>query len=133
VEDTLTLVRTEFGKTIAGFSHYKWNAVSNGWVHDEGRKAFLLSLDSGEKYVPQNGQKLIFCNPSCGPRFGEGHDLCIADDCDANSLANFPSTYNRKGTNKIVNSQQSYKDFSGATANKYFRVLEYEVFRVLFQ
>jgi hypothetical protein len=52
-EDTLALVRTEFGRTLAGYSHYKWNAVSKGYVHDEGRRAFLLSFDQQEKYVPQ--------------------------------------------------------------------------------
>ena len=25
LNDTLILIRTEFGKTILGFSHYKWN------------------------------------------------------------------------------------------------------------
>jgi hypothetical protein len=52
-------VRTQFGKTIAGYSHYKWNAVHDDWVRDEGRQAFLLSFDYGEKYVPQSGKKLI--------------------------------------------------------------------------
>jgi hypothetical protein len=27
IEDTLVLAKTEFGKTIAGFTHYKWNEV----------------------------------------------------------------------------------------------------------
>ncbi len=34
IEHTLTLVRTEFGKTIGGYSKYKWNEVENDWVHD---------------------------------------------------------------------------------------------------
>jgi hypothetical protein len=134
-EDTLVLVKTQFGKTIGGYSHCRWNAVSNNWVHDEGRRAFLLSFDQAEKYVPQRGGYLIQCHPSHGPAFGVGHDLYIADDCNANSCshANFPSTYNREGSSKIKNSQQSYTDFCGAPSGHNFRVLEYEVFRVLFQ
>ena len=31
VADTLTLVYTEFGKTIAGYSRYKWNHMGYGW------------------------------------------------------------------------------------------------------
>jgi hypothetical protein len=135
LEDTLTLVRTQFGRTIAGFSHYQWNGGDeNGEVCDEGRQAFLLSLDQGEKYLPQNGQGLVYCYPSFGPMFGAG-DLCLGDDCRSKSTcyANFPVTYNREGGSKIVRRQQSYTDFSGATANCSFRVLEYEVFRVLFE
>jgi hypothetical protein len=96
-EDTLTLVRTEFGRALAGYSHYTWNAVSKGYVHDEGRRAFLLSFNQAEKYVPQGGgrQNLIYCSSSYGPTFGGtifgeppifgGCDLAIADGCNANS------------------------------------------------
>jgi hypothetical protein len=134
-EDTLTLVCTEYGKILAGYSHYKWNAVSDNWVQDEGRRAFLLSFDQQEKYVPQGGKKLIYCHPNCGSAFGVGHDLYIADGCNANSKshANFPWTYNREGSSKIKNSQQSKTDFCGALSGCSFRVLEYEVFRVLFE
>jgi hypothetical protein len=95
----------------------------------EGRRAFLLSFDQNEKYVPQDGQKLIHCNPDWGPIFGGGIDLRLSDGCNActSSSANFPGTYNRAGNSKIVNSQQSYADFSGATAGHKFRVVEYEV------
>jgi hypothetical protein len=135
IEDTLTLVRTEFGRTLAGYSHYKWKPVSLGCVHDEGRRAFLLSFDQAEKYVPQEGKYLICYSPNCGPAFGGGSDLFIADGCNANSnsQAYFPHTYNREGSNKIANCQQSYIDFCGVPSGRNFRVVEYEVFRVLFQ
>lgn len=32
IPNTLVLVRTEFGKTIGGFTQYNWNAVSNSYV-----------------------------------------------------------------------------------------------------
>jgi hypothetical protein len=79
-------------------------------------------------------ERLIYCHPSNGPTFGLC-DLFVADGCNANSnsYADFSSTYNRKGISKIVKSLQSFIDFSGATTDHKFRVLEYEVFRVLFQ
>jgi hypothetical protein len=128
-------VRTEFGRTLAGYTHYKWNAVSKGYVHDEGRRAFLLSFDQKEKYVPQGRDKLIYCHPNYGPVFGGGFDLCIADNCygSASSYSSFPTTYNREGSSKIEDSQQSYTDFCGAPSGFYFRVVKYEVFRVLFE
>jgi hypothetical protein len=75
-------------------------------VDDEGRRAFLLSFDKGEKYMPQSGINLIRSYHNWGPLFDFG-DLSIADDCHANSnsFAHFPHTYNREGSNKIVSSQ----------------------------
>jgi hypothetical protein len=133
-EDTLTLVRTEFGKTIAGYSHYKWNAANSNWVHSENKKTFLLSFDKAEKYVPQDRQYLIYCDPGYGPTFGGGHDLVLHGGCNASSqsYADFPSSYNRENSSKIVNCQQSWTNFSGATDRNNFRVVEYEVFRVRF-
>ena len=58
--DTLTLVRTEFGRTIGGYSHYPWQS-SGGYLSDGGMRAFLFSLDRKEKYVPVSGNSLIKC------------------------------------------------------------------------
>jgi hypothetical protein len=69
IEDTVTLVRTEFGKTISGFTHYPWNSA-NTCVNDEGKRAFLLQLDLKEKYVPKDGNKLIYYDKAFNPRFG---------------------------------------------------------------
>ena len=60
IHNTLTVVRTEFGKTIAGFSHYKWNQVSNYEnVEDSNRRSFLLQLDSMEVMISQEDCHLI--------------------------------------------------------------------------
>ena len=130
--DTLTLVRTEFGRTIGGYSHYPWD--NSGWLSDGGMRAFLFSLDRKEKYVPADGNNLIYRGSGYGPTFGGGHDLRLADSCNNpnSSYANFPSTYNR-AENKISNSQESYANFSGATNGWNFRVVEYEVFQVQYQ
>ena len=92
------LVRTEFGKTIGGYTHYHWTSPSSTtYVSDPGCKAFIYSLDMKEKFVPQNSKKLIRQHSSCGPIFGGGHDIAIADSCnmDSHSGAYFPYTYNR--------------------------------------
>ncbi len=132
IPNTLTLVRTEFGKTIAGFTKYTWNSV-NAYVSNEEKNCFLLSLDMKQKMVPNNGNNLIYCNPTYGPTFGSGHDLVITNQCqNANSCyANFPNCYNYEGENKYVVHQDTYKAFSGATKGYNFRVIEYEVFRVI--
>ena len=70
IPDTLTLVRTGGGKTIAGYSHYKWNQVKDDYVNDNGRRVFLIQMDLGEKLVPHCDKKVIYCHRKIGPSFG---------------------------------------------------------------
>ena len=132
--DTLVLVRTEFGKTIGGFTHYPWLPGNKGSTNDAGRRTFIFSLDMREKFVPQNDNNLIFNYDSFGPTFGSGNcDIFIADECNNNnSFSYFPSTYNRVGEDKLARNQESNRMFSGAVKEYQFRVVEYEVFKVWF-
>ena len=72
-EDTFVLVRTEFGKTIAGYSGYTWEAKKDQkggkerekglvCVTDSGRRAFLLLMEQQQKLVPQIDKRIIYCN-----------------------------------------------------------------------
>ena len=84
--DTLTLVTTEFGKTIAGFTHYAWNEVANtNYVSSVEKRVFLIQLDLRQKMVPVSENKLIYCHIGYGPTFGGGHDLRLSDKCDINA------------------------------------------------
>jgi len=119
IKDTLTLVRTEFGKTIVGFSHYKWNEVGNGWgVEDSRRKTCLFQLDNFEKFLPISDQNLIYNEEKAGPVFGTGHDLYISNNCNKNieSYAKICSTYcpNEDIKSKYPKGSASYKRFAGA-------------------
>jgi hypothetical protein len=103
VTDTLVLVRTEFGKTIGGFTNHAWNS-SNTYVNDPNSRTFLFSLDLKEKYTPVKYDQLIYPHQSYGPCFGGGHDLCLYDQCHINSsYANFPFSYNLEGEKKYDN------------------------------
>ena len=132
IENTLTLIRTEFGMTIGGFTRYKWNQVSYSSVNSSSGEVFLLQLDSQQKMTAVNNNKLICCHSSYGPIFGGGADLSIHNNCNSNnySYANFPTTYNLEGPKKYINGQQSYTAFCGSTNGYNFRVEEYEVFAV---
>lgn len=131
IENTLTVVRTEFGKTIAGFTKYPW--TQNGdYKSDGGRHCWLLSLDLKQKMVPKCDLGLIRGSSECGPVFGghNGHDLYLIDKCHENngSRSNFPTYYNFEGEPKYENNQESYLAFCGATKDMNFKVEEYEVF-----
>ena len=86
-----------------------------------------------EKFIPISNE-LLYNSDSYGPAFGKtsGGDIFILDDCNIkkNSFCNFPSGYNRASGNKLVKNQESFKLFCGATDNYYFKVVEYEVFKV---
>ena len=134
-ENTLTLVRTEFGKTIAAFTPYKWHSVPNyQFVSNPAGGSFILALDLKEKLIPVETTKLICNNSGWGPGFGgvNGYDMVIGDQCNNNnnSWAGCIFTYNT-ADRKYQNNQQAYAALSGATNGHKFRVAEYEVFRVV--
>jgi hypothetical protein len=45
---TLTIIRTEFNRTIAAYTEIKWNSVGN-FVSDYSNRSFLLQLELKEK------------------------------------------------------------------------------------
>lgn len=62
VDQTLTLIRTEYGKTIAGYNHLKWNTAYNGFLIDHEKKCFLLSLDLKQKMTLNNYKQAVANN-----------------------------------------------------------------------
>ena len=57
-------------------------------------KSFLFSLTNGDKFNLINNDKAIFNHSSCGPLFGDGHDLIICDKANTNnSSGNINSAY----------------------------------------
>ena len=125
------LIRTEFGNTIGGYTHYPWSS-EGGYLSDSSTRVFLFSLDLEEKYKPIRTDRLIYRKGNYGPCFGG--DICIVDDCDKNrsSYAMFPSSFNKEGPIKYPQNQESYHLFSGAKDGYYFKILEWEVFRIEF-
>ena len=89
--DTLIIIRTEFGKTIGGYAHNPWDSGSL-WLSDSNRRTFIFSLDMGEKFIPQRDETLILWYNNFGPVFGGGYDIHISDGCNKkdNLYASFP-------------------------------------------
>ena len=95
------MVRTEFNKTIGGFTHYPWSSPENcEYVSDIGGESFIFSLEMKEKFVSQSQNNLIIRFKDFGPTFGANlPDIWISDQCNTNrnSSASFPNCYNRGG------------------------------------
>ena len=107
--------------------------MGSGWgVEDEKRKAFILQLEMKRKFMSISDQNLVFNKDKCGPVFGSGHDLFIANHCDRNkhSCANIQTTYYIDGIHPKKGKPEDISfEFSG---EKNFQVEEYEVYKVIF-
>ena len=81
---------------MGAFTPCLWNAAV-GWVEDETKMSFILSLDSMERMDLINPEKAIFCHENWGPCFGD--DITISDSCGSNmdSETDFPFSYAKKG------------------------------------
>ena len=81
-------MRTNYGRTLGGYSHYKWmnddkmikEGMDRNTVIDERRRTFLLQMDEQHKLVPETDDNLIFCSLYIGPCFG--YNLQIGDNCN---------------------------------------------------
>ena len=117
INDTFVLVRTEFGRTIAGYSGYTWEAKEDkkgvkeknyrgAYVTDSSRRAFLLLMEQQQKAVPQFDKQIIVCDNRYGPCFGGYFGfgaLKIGDNCNrkANSTTiDIGGHYNTEGTDR---------------------------------
>lgn len=128
-------MKTEFKKIIAGYTPLAWESPVN-WKNlaDPSQSSFLLSLDLKQKMKLVKPDNAIYCDKNYGPVFGgygSGWDLAIRDNCLEKSLScsNFPSNYNSE--TPYSQSQKSISTFSGAVEGTKFKILEYEVYKVI--
>jgi hypothetical protein len=87
VNDTFTLIRSEFGKTMAGYTPSAWES-SNKTIADLSLKSFLLSLDLREKMSLSDKNYAIYFDKERGPIFGNC-DILINDKCNISDNSTF--------------------------------------------
>lgn len=114
--NTLIIVKTNQGFIFGGYTEAKWDQ-SNTWKADP--NAFIFSLVNPKnrsiKLPVVDYEKAINCNPSFGPIFGFGEDICIS-----NSNANCSS---------FIHSYKPAKlDETYLTGSRNFNVSDMEVF-----
>ena len=81
IPNTLTLIRTEFGKIIGGFSPNPWKSDGSTSA-DSTNSTFLLSLNLRQKMPNNNSTYATHNNASYGPCFGNNSDILISDKCN---------------------------------------------------
>ena len=128
VGETITLVETEYGKVIGGYTPLAWNSSKKHWAADKSMTSFIFSLDLREKFTLNLAQFAIACNPEKGPIFG-CCDICIVDNSNVEkSNAEFPISYNNF---KYARNPESSQAFTGHVKGR-FITKEWEVYKVQF-
>ncbi|TNV79951.1 hypothetical protein FGO68_gene11135 [Halteria grandinella] len=79
-KSTLTIVKTKEGKIMGGFTKQTWKG-ENDWKYDQAAWLFNIEAPNIFKARKKNMFALFACQ-RFGPIFGEGHALCIYDDCN---------------------------------------------------
>ena len=126
VPNTLTVIETEYGNVIGGYTPLPWNSSKKHWAADKSLTSFIFSLDLRERYALNLAQFAIACNPEKGPIFG-CCDICIVDRSHMEkSNAEFPISYNNF---KYARNAESSTAFTGNAKGR-FNTAEWEVFKV---
>ena len=115
---TITIVSTTDKKIFGAFTVLPWKS-DGSYSDDSSKKGFIFSLATDKKYGMINTSNAIHNPSSYGPTFGGGHDMHIANNCNADksSYMNIGSSY-EKGDSTVI-------------AGGYnFMVSDYEVFKV---
>lgn len=125
---TLTVVLTEGGKLLGGFTSKPWRSERQ-WVPESDSMAFLFSITHKEVYEQIKPDDSIYHYIDEGPTFGSASDLLIRMSVSNNkekaslkkmSYGIFSSTYNTKNR-----SPESISDQKG-----YFQIQNFIVFLV---
>jgi hypothetical protein len=122
-ESTLTIIKSN-GYLFGGYTPNSWNS-SDRWVNDSTNQSFIFTLTNPHSIPPTKyslvaPENSIYYDPSLGPSFGYGCDICIWNHSNNNSCSStkFPSSYSDStGNGKVT--------FTGQYC---FTVQEIEVF-----
>lgn len=128
--NTLVIIKTTQGYVFGGYTKVTWNSEyhnSNNYYKSD-PNSFIFSLKNKEKnpikLITVNGQ--IFCNPSYGPTFGNGHDIYICKYSNTNSSSYSKCDNSYKHPNYINGSSSPTQSFLADSYN--FQVSEIEVY-----
>jgi hypothetical protein len=86
--NTLTLILDRKGNIFGGFTPAAWESPRRRWIYkrDCSFRSFLFTLKNPHNLSPRrfrlkDEQRAIYCCGACGPVFGHGYDLFVADNC----------------------------------------------------
>ena len=122
---TITVVYDTNGRKFGGYTSQSWSESKVGSSYCRDEFAFIFNLSNKQKYELTNkfDASAIYKYNSCGPTFGGGNDLCIANSCTGNT-----SSYVNKNSYNTGN-----YNLLGGSSSTSFQVRYYEVYKVIFE
>ena len=122
---TVTVVLDSTGRRFGGFSMQNWCPSPSGGSYSRAPESFIFSLTNNQKFelTDQFNKNAIYRNTSCGPTFGGGHDLCLANQCKSNTSSYCNKSAYNTGNNNLL----------GGNGSQSFQVTTYEVYQVIFE
>jgi hypothetical protein len=100
-----------------------WNKGIGNYTQDTTLASFLFSLTNGDKFTGLNNGNSIY-NDASSFRFGGGHDIYIPNYSNVNNC-NGQVGHTYRNSNYTHNTAETWKKFSGHSANYLFKTLEY--------
>ena len=117
---TLTVIKTTTGHIFGGYTSVSWDK-SDSFKYDY--NAFLFSVNKLTKYPIVNSHaNAIRCHPSYGPTFGNGYNISVKDNSNANTDS-YVTAGNAYNIPAGVNEQSILTN-----GNRNFQTVEIEVY-----
>jgi hypothetical protein len=126
--NSLTVIQDINGYVFGGFTPLSWSS-SGGYYSDSSVRSFSFTLSNpagsaAMKFSLAQSQNAIWCHGGYGPIFGNGSDICVVNQSDANlnsrtSLGTGYTNHTGRASNQV---------FTGAHN---FRAKEIEVFEIV--
>lgn len=122
IRGTMVVIKTEDGLKFGGYTNETWEGNN---IHKKDNTAFIFSINYNKAYNIKNNNNAIYCSPKYGPFFS-GNNNC------ANILINDNSNINGGECCKAIDSNYDgyLSDYEINNNQKYFRIKEYEVWKV---
>jgi hypothetical protein len=124
----LTLIETTKGFQFGGFTPLVWDSTTSGYKSDSSQQGFVFTLKNTGNIEPRkfklsNGPYAICCHSGRGLTFGNGNDIYVADNCNANT-----SSYTNLGSGYV--NDTGITGTAVFTGEQCFTVKEIEVFAI---
>ena len=135
---TLVIIQSEFGNIFGGYTSKSWGTAQCNHISDSTAFLFVnrrtdIDLDKQEIFniKPQSIESAIIHIKQCGPVFGNGYSLKIADKCNKP----YDTQYAMQSSYTWDGAYPGAGDICGKDAPLYmsghfFSVIDYEVFSV---
>ncbi len=124
IPHTLTIIETEFGKVVGGYTSFSWyKDTTNHYVSSRknSNDHFIFSLTNNDKFIITQNEANCIQIPSSGsygPMFGGGSDLHISDKANQNSSSGGSIGGTYTNSNYKQSDSDSYTKFAGAQKYK---------------